>query len=230
MIYLQMIAKAKTTLLLQGLAVSQAPIKPNNSSQESNNSRGKKGQNHIVSRSNQSPKTYPDKPTRPFTYINGQTTLDPSIIIYAGCGRRGHVSRSCAFALHPDANKEYTTWVESSKEKTWKALEEDVLPNDRILGGDPLPRDMVKAASMYPQTPCHCCNHLATSIPRDVLDLRVRHNSHDTTLLMLIDTSSLHGSYINREALAKLKGVGIHAVASGLGGLWSGNGFPSRGT
>jgi hypothetical protein len=45
--------------------------------------------------------------------------------------------------------------------------------------------------------------------------LWVRFNHHITTLLTLLDTGSLQGSYINQRALAKLRDVGLKAVASG---------------
>jgi hypothetical protein len=109
-------------------------------------------------------------------------------------------------------------WVESPQGKAWKALGEDVLPRDKTLGGTPVTSDIVKASGKFPDVSCHHCNHLASNIPsggRDVLDLRVRFNNINTTLLTLLNTGSLQGSYINQRALAKLRDVGLKVVASG---------------
>jgi hypothetical protein len=136
---IKMIAKAKTTLQGQDLIIlALSNHKSNNTEEETTVCHKRKSPSQEMSRSGLESRALAGKPQRQ----GGLAPLEPSKLTCSRCGRKGHVSQSCFFRLHPDGNRENMTWVDSPQGKAWKALGEDCLPKDRILGGTPVPSDM----------------------------------------------------------------------------------------
>jgi hypothetical protein len=106
-------------------------------------------------------------------------------------------------------------WKDSVQGKAWAAKGSIMLPKDRTLAGGLVPRSVTEALQGK-AIPCHHCNALIDRIGcnRDVIPIIIRTNGNSAILRTLIDTGSLQGSYVNKEALRTLNELGLTTSVS----------------
>jgi hypothetical protein len=137
-------------------------------------------------------------------------------LVCATCGRTEHVSATCYYRRHPDANNGQTTWKESVPGKAWAARGFQTLPADRTLREGPAaPGRGENRGETIPL--CISCNDLRASIPvdKDILILKININNNVIMCRTLLDTGSIQAKFVNVRTTEALGAAGIQAGTSG---------------